>query len=117
MSELTCPVCKFHRAECCCSRPTARWVDAPLNTNPHTITRDLEQAIGAYTGAPYVVTTTSCTQAILMALAWYRERRSHEGVWTPLPAVTMPRLSYVGVPASILSAGYGVNFSPDDWQG
>ena len=91
-----------------------RWVDAPLNTNPHTITRDLEQAIGTYTGAPYVVTTTSCTQAILMALAWKEHQadrfRRHS-------FVSMPRLSYVGVPAAIRNAGWFPDFRDEDWQG
>lgn len=86
-----------------------RWVDAPLNDNPHTITRDLEQAIGCYTGAPYVVTTTSCTQAILMALAWFKHRHGATKVW-------MPRHSYVGVPASVLNAGHRVAFCDDEWQ-
>lgn len=100
----------------------ARWVDAPLDTNPHTVTRQLEQAIGAYTGAPYVVTTTSCTQAILMALAWWRIRCCNLFVteqtaraWRE--GITMPRLSYVGVPAAILNAGFPVLFDSEDWQG
>jgi dTDP-4-amino-4,6-dideoxygalactose transaminase len=117
-----CPVCKFTLGECCCT-PAARWVDAPLDPNPHSVTRQLEQAIGAYTGAPYVVTTTSCTQAILMALAWWRTQQPvailpsgkvHRGL---RPLVSMPKLSYVGVPAAVLNAGAFVAFHDEDWQG
>ena len=64
----------------------------------------------AYTGAKYAVTTTSCTQAILMALAW----RVICGLSGP---VSMPRLSYVGVPAAILNAGLRPTFRDEDWQG
>lgn len=107
-----CPICKFTLGECCCTLPpAARWVDAPLDDSPHSVTRQLEQVIGAYTGAPYVVTTTSCTQAILMALAWWRTQVRH------VQRVSMPRLSYVGVPAAVLNAGFGVQFFDEDWQG
>lgn len=101
-----------------------RWVDAPLDDNPHTVTRNLEQAIGCYTGAPYVVTTTSCTQAILMALAW--KLRGHQpepfvdrddGAYIVRCDIEMPRLSYVGVPAAILNAGGHPCFRDEDWQG
>lgn len=98
-----------------------RWVDATLDADPHAVTRNLEQAIGCYTGAPYVVTTTSCTQAILMALAWWVRRekeRTAGNYWdTGEVFVTMPALSYVGVPAAILNAGARVAFRDEDWQG
>jgi dTDP-4-amino-4,6-dideoxygalactose transaminase len=78
--------------------------------SPHQVTRDFEQALCEYTGAKFAVTTTSCTQAILMALAW-RLRG-----WTGL-AVVMPKLSYVGVPAAILNTGCVPRFRDEDWQG
>lgn len=92
-----------------------RWVDAPLDDNPHSVTRNLEQAIGCYTGAPYVVATTSCTQAILMALAWHRCKGSlNRGSGN----VEMPKLSYVGVPAAVMNgADRFVSFRDEDWQG
>jgi len=82
--------------------------------DPHKVTRDFEAAMCEYTGARYAVTTTSCTQAILMALAWFK------GQWPNRCmdcALEMPRLSYVGVPASIRNAGYEVRFRDEDWQG
>ena len=99
-----CPICKFMLGECSCSRPGAiTWVDAPLDDSPHSVTRQLEQAIGAYTGAPYVVTTTSCTQAILMALAFHRVHSTYLDA-DARPQIWMPKLSYVGVPAAVLNA-------------
>lgn len=79
-------------------------------SNPHDVTRSFEAALCEYTGARFAVTTTSCTQAILMALAWFRELNIHG-------PVSMPRLSYVGVPASVISAGFSVSFRDEDWQG
>lgn len=80
--------------------------------NAHEVTRQFEAAVGEYTGAPFVVATTSCTQAILMALAWFR----HSG-YPNLGFVTMPKFSYLGVPASILNAGFRPIFTDEDWQG
>jgi dTDP-4-amino-4,6-dideoxygalactose transaminase len=76
----------------------------------HDVTRAFESALCEYTGAKYAVTTTSCTQAILMALAWYRATIG-------IKVVSMPALSYVGVPASVLNAGHGLCFRDEDWQG
>jgi dTDP-4-amino-4,6-dideoxygalactose transaminase len=83
--------------------------------SPHDITRTFERALCAYTGAKYAVTTTSCTMAIQIALAWLRHTKHFE---SPYTCILMPRLSYVGVPAAILNAGYRcIQFCDDDWQG
>lgn len=81
-----------------------------MSSSPHQITRDFEAALCAYTGSKYAVTTTSCTQAILMALAY----RLHT---TSARMVSMPKRSYVGVPAAILNAGLAPVFRDEDWQG
>lgn len=78
----------------------------------HDVTRAFEAALCEYTGAKYAVTTTSCTQAILMACSYYACE-----VGLGRRAIEMPRLSYVGVPASILNAGLRVEFRDEDWQG
>jgi dTDP-4-amino-4,6-dideoxygalactose transaminase len=80
----------------------------------HQVTREFEAALCEYTGAPFAVTTTSCTQAILMACAFYRGL----GNWKVWPeVVTLPKLTYVGVPASVVNAGFRVAFRDLDWQG
>ena len=84
--------------------------------DPHAVTREFEQALCDYTGAKYAVTTTSCTQAILMALAWCAQHW-HTKNAAFFDEVTLPKLTYVGVPASVLNAGYGVRFVDIDWQG
>lgn len=80
--------------------------------NPFKVVQDFESAVAEYTGARYAVSTTSCTQAILMALAWFKHSK-----FPNLGFVSMPKLSYLGVPASILNAGFRPIFRDDDWQG
>lgn len=76
----------------------------------HAVTRAFEAELCRYTGATYAVATTSCTQAILMALAWFHQTQGPQ-------AVSMPKLSYVGVPAAVLNAGHAVQFREEDWEG
>lgn len=83
-------------------------------SSPHQVTRDFEAALCVYTGARFAVTTTSCTQAILMALAWVRSTWGWRATGLN---VSMPKLSYVGVPAAIRNAGFGITFRDEDWQG
>lgn len=79
-------------------------------SNPHAITSTFEAALCAYTGAKYAVTTTSCTIALEMALAW----EAHS--WTET-TISIPKRTYVGVPAAILNAGHRVKFHDENWIG
>jgi dTDP-4-amino-4,6-dideoxygalactose transaminase len=92
------------------------------NVNPYKVVKDFEQALCDYTGAKYAVTTTSCTMALLLACAWCKQ---HEGAWrkiahtpfiTPTGTITIPRYTYVGVPMSIMHAGFEVAFEDYDWE-
>lgn len=85
--------------------------------SPHDVTRAFEAELCRYTGARYAVTTTSCTMAIQIALAWwqhvglgYQSNRSDN-------YVSMPRRSYVGVPAAIRNAGLIPWFNEEEWSG
>jgi dTDP-4-amino-4,6-dideoxygalactose transaminase len=78
--------------------------------SPFCVVKDFERNLCEYTGAKYAVTTTSCTQAILMACAYWRYKDKSY-------VCKMPRLSYVGVPASICNAGHAVEFRSENWQG
>jgi len=108
----------------------AREIDA------FNVVRDFEAAIAAYTGAPYCVTTTSCTAALLLAVAW--QLRYQVGVlpgcpddprgremWETCipfmkperPAIEIPKRTYVSVPMSIIHAGGRPTFRDEDWRG
>lgn len=82
----------------------------PFMSNPFAVVRQFEEALCRYTGARYAVSCTSCTAALLMALAWFkREHGQH--------SVEIPRRTYVGVGMSILNAGHNIAFRDEDWQG
>lgn len=75
-------------------------------SNPFLVVKQFEADLCAYTGAPYAVSTTSCTMALLLACAYHK-----------VSAVEIPKYTYVGVPQSILNAGGTVKFRDEDWEG
>ena len=93
--------------------------------NPFRVVRDFEAALCEYTGAPYAVTTTSCTMALLLAVAWHLAFRRpmandlHGGPETMRCSteIEIPKRTYVGVPMSIIHAGGRPTFRDEDWIG
>ena len=86
--------------------------------DPFQVVRDFEQALCDYTGAPYCVTTTSCTMALLLALAYHMGR--HRALDFPpgvRPTVEIPKRTYVSVPMSIIHAGGRPTFRDEEWSG
>jgi dTDP-4-amino-4,6-dideoxygalactose transaminase len=88
---------------------------------PFNVVRDFEAALCEYTGAPYAVTVTSCTAALM--LAWRgtaREGRARYR-WRRLAGcgvrVEIPKRTYVGVPHAIIEAGGRPTFRDEDWRG
>ena len=69
----------------------------------YKITEDFEKALGAYTGAPYVVTVDNQSNALFLALIY-------EGVKGK--EITIPARTYPSVPCEIIHAGGKVNFKP-----
>ena len=82
-----------------------------MKSNPHNITKDFEKALCEYTGAKYAVAVTSCTMALLLACAWFRDRVAMGGI------VTIPSRTYVSVPQSLIHAGFAPNFEDYEWSG
>ncbi len=101
--------------------------------NPFQIVRDFEEAVCEYTGAPYCVTTTSCSMALLLAVAFCLRkvnpwlRTCEHQVAKTLPEdfppfdmrykVEIPNRTYVSVPMSIIHAGGRPTFRDEDWKG
>lgn len=96
--------------------------------NAHQVTRDFELALCDYTGAPFAVTTNSCTMALLLAVAWHLRVSSREYHANRISAVgdawvrqrqkiEIPTRTYVGVPMSIAHAGGWPVFRDDGWSG
>lgn len=69
-----------------------------------------EDALCEYTGAPYAVTTDSCTNALFLALRYARPE-SVRGV------LKLPRRNYIGVYHAAVNAGWEVQWTDEKWEG
>lgn len=79
----------------------------------YQVVRDLEAAICEYTGAPYCVTTNSCTMALTLAVAYWKQR-----LRTAWPHnIEIPKRTYVSVPMAIIHAGGRPTFRDEEWLG
>jgi hypothetical protein len=74
--------------------------------NAFSVVKQFEDEVAKYTGAPYCVAVNSCTMALLLACAYHK-----------VGEVSLPKLTYNGVPMSVIHAGGRVTFRDEDWQG
>ncbi len=81
----------------------------PNPRRAYRVVDDFEAELAAYTGAPFAVAVSSCTNALFLSLVWERMR----GVEGP---IRLPRRTYVGVLQSVLNAGYDVEWSKEPWE-
>lgn len=73
--------------------------------NPHKITAEFEAAVAEYTNSPYAVAIDNCSNALFLALMWWRETLGN-GV----EEVIIPARTYPSVPCEIIHAGMKVKF-------
>ena len=92
--------------------------------SPHQVTKDFEKALCDFTGAPFAVTTTSCTMALQLAVAWHLHGKHGTDPYTrpgglgeSVDEVEIPRRTYCGVPMAIIHAGGWPTFRDDVWWG
>lgn len=92
--------------------------------NPFQVVKDFEQAVAEYTGAPYCVAVSSCSMALLLAVAWHLRGWVDDEPQvlfpdeTPKrPAIEIPKRTYVSVPMSIIHAGGRPTFRNEEWIG
>ena len=76
--------------------------------SPYKITADFEQALCAYTGAPFAVAVNSCTAALLLACEYFQGS---------ITVVELPAHTYCSVPQAVIRAGHRVRFVDRDWRG
>ena len=78
--------------------------------NPYKIVKMFEEELSHYTGAPYVVTIDSCTNALFLVCKYLN-----------VDQVTIPSQTYLSVPQSIIHAGGEVIFDKrpktNHWRG
>jgi dTDP-4-amino-4,6-dideoxygalactose transaminase len=77
-----------------CSKPCLHSTKKEQNFTVYDTVRKFEETIAEYTGAPYAVAVSSCTNAIFLSCLYKRVR-----------VVRIPRFTYPGVAASIKHAG------------
>lgn len=92
-------------------------------SNAYQVVRDFEKALCDYTGASYAVTTRSCTDALLIAVAWHTVAQrgyrnpaevARDDAWV---IVEIPSRTYVGVAQSVVAAGGFPKFISRKWAG
>ena len=76
--------------------------------NAYHITDELEKAVALYTGAPYCVCVSSCTDALELCVA----RLIVKG-----QVVTIPAKTYPSVPQVVVKHGGRLRFDQRPWQG
>jgi dTDP-4-amino-4,6-dideoxygalactose transaminase len=77
-----------------------------MKHNPYKIVEMFEDTVAEYTGAPYAVAVTSCTDALFLCC---KATQAHE--------VSIPAKTYLSVPMSILHSGAMVKFTDEEWEG
>lgn len=75
-------------------------------SGPYAITKQFEDELCHYTGAPYAVAVNSGTAALLLCVELMKP------VW-----VEIPRRTYVSVPQAIIRAGSRVKWRDENWSG
>lgn len=81
-----------------------------MRTDPFEVVRMFELALARYAGSLFAVATTSCTTALLIALANWKHMHG------PV-TVSIPKHTYIGVAQSVLNAGHRIEFHDEDWTG
>ena len=74
--------------------------------NPYQVVRMFEEELAEYTGAPYVVSIDSGTNALFLCCKYLEVKE-----------VIIPKRTYLSVPGSIIHAGGEVVFEDLDWKG
>ena len=90
--------------------------------SPFQVVRDFEAALCEYTGAPFAVTTNSCTMALTLAVAWHLRGTGFIPDGTGYASdereeIEIPKRTYVSVPQAIIHAGGLPTFRDEDWLG
>ncbi len=77
-----------------------------MKHNPYKIVQMFEETVAEYTGAPYAVAVTSCTDALFLCC---KAVHAFE--------VSIPAKTYLSVPMSIIHSGASVKFTDEEWEG
>jgi dTDP-4-amino-4,6-dideoxygalactose transaminase len=79
---------------------------------PFDIVRGFEEELSNYTGAPYVVSVDSCSNALFLCFIYEKLFPIH---WKNI--INLPKRTYIGVAQAALNAGMRIEWIDDDWKG
>ena len=77
-----------------------------MKHNPFKVVDMFEETVADYTGAPYAVAVTSCTDALFLCCKYFE-----------VDEVTIPPQTYLSVPQSIIQAGGILKVEDIEWEG
>jgi len=77
-----------------------------MKHNPFKIVDMFEETVAEYTGSPYAVAVTSCTDALFLCCKYLE-----------VDEVTIPPRTYLSVPQSIIHSGGKVKWKDYEWEG
>jgi len=80
--------------------------------NNHFFIELFEKRLSEYTGAPFVVLTDSCTNALFLSLILFKKYKK-----TKIKKITIPKRTYVSVGQSVLHAGFKLKEKNIKWKG
>jgi len=84
--------------------------------NPHGYTKDFEEAMARFTGAPYAVAVESGSAALFLACQYMGFGEKENYVEEEYGEATIPKHTYPSVAASLIHAGINIDFVDWDWQ-
>lgn len=82
--------------------------------NNHDFITLFERKLSEYTGAPYVVLTDSCTNALFLALK-YKQKYTSE--LKNILEISIPNRTYISVPQTIIHCGLNPIYEDIYWNG
>lgn len=82
-------------------------------SNPFDVVDQFEKELCEYTGAPFAVAVSSCTDALGICFEYHYQYDLAHGT----PKIVMPSKTYIGVAMQAKRTGYSINFVDYDWQG
>lgn len=78
--------------------------------NPHEITYAFERRVAEYTGAPFACAVDNCSNALFLALWWWKKRVKSYANSEFDRRINLPSRTYPSVPCEVLHAGFEINF-------
>ena len=79
---------------------------------PYKITEEFEEIVARYTGAPFAIAVDCMSNALFMALTYYKMNNLSSGAGMDI--ISIPSHTYPSVPCEIMHAGFKVRFISQD---